>query len=252
HFTKPSVSNLETLLNQWKCNASPDQKHKHTGKDATVEEALLAWTTEKHACNVPISGPILLQKAEDLAKELKMENFAATSGWLSYWKARHQISCKKEHGESADTDIAAVEDWITNQFLDIVMGYESDCIYNCNESGIFYHALPDYTLTFKDKKLSSGKKSKERLTVLFCCNMTGKHKLPSLIIGKSKNLRYFKGVKNLHIMYKANSNAWMMTEIFKEWLIQLDNEIRKKKNHQSIQEPLPLADCLQGHFNYPC
>uniref|UniRef100_H2ZVN5 HTH CENPB-type domain-containing protein n=1 Tax=Latimeria chalumnae TaxID=7897 RepID=H2ZVN5_LATCH len=143
------------------------------------------WRAEKRAHNVPISDPILLQKAEDLTKELKVENFATTSVWLSCCKVRNQILCKKAHGESADAYIAAAENWITNQFLDIVMGYEPDCIYNCDKSGIFYCAIPDRILAFKDKKLSSSKKSKERLTILFCCNTTGKHKLPLLIIGKN-------------------------------------------------------------------
>jgi len=46
----------------------------------------------------------------------------------------------------------------------------------------------------------------------------GDEKRKLLAIGKSKNPRCFKGIKNLPVDYTANSNAWMTKEIFTEWL----------------------------------
>ena len=43
-----------------------------------------------------LNGP--KEKAEDLAKKLGHTNFVATEGWLSRWKARHQIRYKQAHG----------------------------------------------------------------------------------------------------------------------------------------------------------
>ena len=40
---------------------------------------------------------------------------------------------------------------------------------------------------------TSGKSSKERISVLVCVNMTGTNKKDLLVIGKSKNPRCFKG-----------------------------------------------------------
>ena len=42
---------------------------------------------------------MLKEKAEDLAKKLGNPSFVATEGWLSRWKARHQIKYKRAHGE---------------------------------------------------------------------------------------------------------------------------------------------------------
>ena len=38
--------------------------------------------------NVPISGPMLKEKAIEFAKELSAESFQASEGWLDKWKKR--------------------------------------------------------------------------------------------------------------------------------------------------------------------
>ena len=71
-------------------------KRLHKGKAPEVDTALNQWfgTVTK---GQKLSGPI--QRAEDLAKKLGHTNFVATEGWLSCWKARHQIRYKRAHGE---------------------------------------------------------------------------------------------------------------------------------------------------------
>jgi hypothetical protein len=46
-------------------------------------------------------------------------------------------------------------------------------------------------MTFKGDTCNDGNKSKDRLTILFCCNSDGSEKLKPLVIGKSKNQRFF-------------------------------------------------------------
>lgn len=52
--------------------------------------------------------------------------------------------------------------------------------------------------------------------------MTGKDKLPLLIIGKSKRPRCFKGVKTLPVNYACNTKAWVTKKLFKGWLKKVD------------------------------
>ena len=84
--------------------------------------------------------------------------------------------------------------------------------------------LPDKTFEFKDVKCHGGKQSKDRLTVHVCANMSGTDKLPMFVIGKSKNPR-FKNVKSLPTEYVANKKAWMTSEIFINWLHQIDKKM---------------------------
>ncbi|XP_053377288.1 uncharacterized protein LOC123545424 [Mercenaria mercenaria] len=57
-------------------------------------------------------------------------------------------------------------------------------IYNADETGLFFKLTPDKTLEFKNVKCVGGKRSKERITVLVCANMTGEDKVPLFVIGK--------------------------------------------------------------------
>jgi hypothetical protein len=53
--------------------------------------------------------------------------------------------------------------------------YHLDDIYNMDETGLFWKLLPDRTLT--SEQLPGGKLYKERISVAFCCNASGTHKL---------------------------------------------------------------------------
>jgi len=57
--------------------------------------------------------------------------------------------------------------------------------------------------------------------------MPGK-KQKLLVIRKSKNPRCFKSVKCLPVDYYANTNAWMTSVIFNEWLIKWDKQLNNK------------------------
>ena len=63
---------------------------------------------------------------------------------------------------------------------------------------------------------------------LFCSNAIGSHKFLSLVIGKSLNPRCFKNINKsaLPVIYRANKKAWMRSDIFIEWLNNLDYYFR--------------------------
>lgn len=54
-----------------------------------VNSALIKWFEVTRRENLPVSGPILQQKAISLAKQLGEENFKASSGWLEKFKKRY-------------------------------------------------------------------------------------------------------------------------------------------------------------------
>jgi hypothetical protein len=85
--------------------------------------------------------------------------------------------------------------------------YDLSQIYNADETGLFFRCLPAKTLALKGEACSGEKKSKERLSVLLGANADGSDKLPVLVIGKSKNPRCFKNVKQLPVQYTANAKA---------------------------------------------
>jgi len=73
----------------------------------------------------------------------------------------------------------------------------------------------------------SGKKAKDRVTVMFCTSMTGE-KSELFVVGKSKSPRCFQHVKKLPVRYRANANALMTSSLFIEWLAEWDRTLRQQ------------------------
>lgn len=202
------------------------------GDYADLEEALLRWFRETRDRDIPVSGPILLQKASFFAEQLGMKEFKSSSGWLDKFKERHGITFKTVCGESKSVDVNSdgMDLW-SKKLSELLKRYSPCDIYNADETALFYKLTPDKTLEFKNVDCKGGKRSKDRVTVLVCANMTGEDKLPLLVIGKAGNPRCFKNVKTLPTDYEHNKKAWMTSSIFEKWLQKLDKSFfrRNKK-----------------------
>ena len=74
-------------------------------------------------------------------------------------------------------------------------------IYNADEFGLFYQCLPNKTYQLKSEKCFVGKLSKIRITGMAAENAMG-DKLPTFVIGKTKNPRCFKYVKLFPSRYR--------------------------------------------------
>lgn len=90
-------------------------------------------------------------------------------------------------------------------------------VYNADETGLFWRHIPESTLAgSKENNPPGHKKNKERITVLTCANAMGTHRLPLLVIGKSKSPRALKGVQ-LQVEYNSSGKAWMTHGLFSNW-----------------------------------
>ena len=154
-----------------------------------------------------------------------MVHWCCSNGWLSRWKKRHNITFRAVCGENASVDLGVCEEWKETTLKPILQRYSADNVFNANETGLYWRLLPDKTHAVKGNTCSGGKKSKERVTLLVCANMNGTEKHPLLVIGKFQRPRCFSGVAHLPIEYKANTNAWMTSIIFEEWLRKWDQEL---------------------------
>ncbi|XP_056636254.1 jerky protein homolog-like [Diorhabda sublineata] len=190
-----------------------------------MESALFEWFKQKRAEGIPISGPMVCEKAKWFHERLNIdEPFGASQGWLFRFKNRHGIRQLDIQGESLSGDLTAAT-VCNEEFGSLIskLNLSPDQIYNADESGLFWKMLPSKTLAAQCEKSAPGhKSSKERLTVMTCSNASGTHKLKLTVIGKAKKPRSFKGtdVKRLPCNYYSHPKAWMNQAIFKEWFFQ--------------------------------
>lgn len=193
-----------------------------------LEEKLFIWFREARAKGLPITGKILMEKANDIGKNIGMINFDCSMGWIDRFKKRHDIKSGFISGESKSVDITTVIDWYQEVWPNIREGYKDEDIFNADETGLFYKCTPQNTLRLKGENCSGGKLSKERVTILLCASATGE-KFEPLIIGKYAKPRCFKNQNLSYFDYKSNKKAWMTSSLFSDQLSKWDSMLRTKK-----------------------
>lgn len=231
---KIPASTLSTILKNRKKIEDVFKQEKGAAKKIRIagypnlEECLIKWFKQCRNRNVPLGGNMLKEKAQQFAEKLGHKDFKGSNGWLENFKKRHNIIFRKLCGESQSVSNELCSEWIT-KLPDLLKDYSPDNIYNADETGLFFKALPDKTAVFKGDECHGGKQSKDRVTLLLAANMSGTDKLTPLMIGKSKSPRCFKGTKSFPLQYKANKKAWMTSELFADWLKQINRKMCQKK-----------------------
>lgn len=167
------------------------------------------------------------------------------------FKERNNLSQHKLCCESADVQEATVYSW-KERLGSIISGYAMQDIWNMDETGCFYRALPDKSLSEKAKKCKGGKRSKERLTIAFFVSATGERR-KSVVIGKYANPRCLKNINkdDLPCQYLNQQKAWMTSDILHKLLSQLNSSF--KAQNRSILLFIDSAGChpydLKGRYS---
>lgn len=209
------------------CSATSEKtlKQRHHAKvsvNEEIDEAVFLWFTQERQKGVPISGPLIQEKALRLNKLMNGDlAFTASNGWLDRWKRRHGIRQLTISGEKLSADNTAAKEYL-DEFADLISSenYSPQQVYNADETGLNFKALPTKSLASKEESSAPGfKMNKQRLTVLACSNAAGTNKLPLMVIGKSAKPRALKNMNmnSLPVYYRNQTKAWMTGNLFKEW-----------------------------------
>ena len=128
--------------------------------------------------------------------------------------------------------------WDETALPTILARYQLKDIFNADEFGLFYEALPSKSLHFRRKCCSGGKHSKVRLTGMTASN-TLVEKILMFVIGESVSPRCFKHVRNLLCRYRSQKKAWMDGTFFEEWL----HELHRKFEMQGRKVVMIVDNC---------
>jgi len=217
------LKNKSKILTNFKLQ--PSRKKIKLAEFPYLDSSLFKWYVHCRDSNLPVSGPILKEKANIFAKSLGYLNFKNSTGWLDKWKKRNNITLRKPCSGSVHVSEDQLSIQWKNDILNIIKEYSPNNIFNAGETGIFFRCLPDSTQSHGGDDCRNGERSKERVTVLLCTNMSGTEKIKPLLIGKSAKPKCFKGIKSLPIDYESNPKAWMTNLLWNKWLKQFDEKL---------------------------
>jgi hypothetical protein len=160
---------------------------------------------------------------------LKIQSFAASSGWLERFKKRHNITFKTVSGEAGSVspeDVGQFQEKLPSLLRD----YNPRDIFNADETGLFFRALPNKTYSLKGEKCSGGKLAKERLSILHCVNTAGERE-KLLVIGRAARPRAFQRINlnTLPVSWYSNRKSWMTADIMSDYLVKWDKKMGREK-----------------------
>ena len=98
-------------------------------------------------------------KVKEIANQMDVHEFKGSNGWLEKWKLLYNILQMTICGESGDVSGDTVTSW-QQHLPEIFSGYSKAEIWNLDETGCFWKALPTKGFAQKAQQCKGGKKSK--------------------------------------------------------------------------------------------
>jgi DDE superfamily endonuclease/Tc5 transposase DNA-binding domain len=210
-----------------------DSNRKKPSVYPNVEEKLVAYIDlraryyKRDKCG--LSWSLLKVKASKFADDLGIDSFKASDGWLTRTLKRHGKIGINLHGEADDMlpeqRIKIVEDWKKDTFHPLIEKYNvpTNCIYNADQTGLFYQKLPNRIYVDKTQKKSYAgakqMKDKTRITLMVCTAADGS-KVPLSIVGKPAKPVCFRLCENDKppLAYTSQANAWFDKDVTLWWI----------------------------------
>ena len=201
------------------------------------------WVEAREAQLQPITGPLIVAKAERLKDALNLSSDAIkfSNGWVDEFKKRRALQHHHNHGEAGSVNLTSVKEERERMQCEL-RGWDLDDVFNTDETSFFWKSIQNNGLSTKG--LPGKKLDKTRMSVLVMMNATGSEKIRLLFIATAKKPRCFgkKEGKDLGLWYFYNKKVWMTGEVFANALEELD--ARMKQTNWKI---LLLLDNFSGH-----
>ncbi len=127
----------------------------------------------------------------------------------------------------------------------IIAQYDPENVYNMDETGLFFHLLPRYSLLMPNEDILTTrgkKKSKDRVSLIVCA--VGSYKIPCALIGKPKAPACIKDHR-WPVPYFIQAKACMDVETCWKWFNEVFIPEVKKRTGRRV---LLLLDNAPGHF----
>ena len=118
--------------------------------------------------NARVLEPMLEEDAKKFGKEFKIENYQGSAGWLEKFKLWYEISQKVLWRELNKVSAEVMEKF-TEKFPEFAKSFKDEDIFNADECGLFFKAMPNWSLVMIGRCLQ---KKKTLKAVLYCSPMS--------------------------------------------------------------------------------
>ncbi|XP_061427388.1 tigger transposable element-derived protein 6-like [Lethenteron reissneri] len=227
-----TLKNREEILRR-SSSYNSDRKRKRNCKEAAIDEALFVWFQHKLALGARLSGPLMKEKARQLAAELGRE-FEPSDGWFNRFKARHSIALRRDRAETPRLGQRAVPESAERRrasvLPELLRQFPPDDVFTADEAALFPRGFVDRGLATTAEAPCGRKRARKRVTVLECVNASRSEKRPLVVLGKSEKRRNASNdLSQLPALYRSSASAWMSAAVLDEHLLSWDGELRHSR-----------------------
>ena len=252
-YAVESESEKETTVYK---KAGLDRTRVQYGRQEKLEEAIMKWHRQQVGVGVAVRGVDIKNAALRLSSQMGVPNFAASDGWLYRFRSRYGLKDTHLCGEAASAPVENVAPF-REKLLKIIEseGLIYSQIYNFDETGLVWRALPTHTQASKDMGEVRGRKlDKSRISALLGANADGSHRLKPVIVGKAAKPRALKDIMHaLPVHYYSSHNAWftagIFSDVFHKHIVKeiVDHQCHVLKIDEDRVKALVLLDNAPAH-----
>ncbi|XP_015124487.1 jerky protein homolog-like isoform X2 [Diachasma alloeum] len=202
------------------CGSSTKRK-RYTGIESTArEKSLYTWMTQKRDVGDAITGPTLVKQALVFNQALQGScSFKASAGFLHKFKKRYSLNATTmQRGKSSAGSVT--RDEFSQWFPEFCRehGFGLDQVYRAGETELYWKMLPNCpSVKSTDYQASERRVPKDRVTVMVCSNVSGTHKIPLLVIGKSQMPRRFESIRYLSVECRRQKSGGITKDLTLDW-----------------------------------
>ena len=118
-------------------------------KTDNIYKPLYLWFQNKRKRNFPISTQNLKDTALKISKNVELENFSTSNGHIQRFKKMYNITSKYIVGEAGLVDKEIIYNF-KKIFITKIKEYNSETLYNCDETGLFWRQQHNKTLIYDE------------------------------------------------------------------------------------------------------
>ncbi|XP_054004786.1 jerky protein homolog-like [Hylaeus anthracinus] len=225
-----------------------DQKKSRTPVFDELDARLHSWFLQRRAIGDLITDQQFQKKAKELNKEFGgPSSFSASRGWIWRFKRRHGIRLLKFHRDNTRSYTRAEEEfsrWLLERLKK--ENIELQNVYHMDDTSLMWKALPQKILArVAETSVTGIKTKKDQITVGFCANAIGTHKLPPVIVNKYGRPRALRHCHDrLPVIFMAQKNGFMDRNVFADWL---KNHFRPAVRRQQLERGVNAKVLLLLH-----